>query len=124
MVGSNKTLAHKEIRSKESANVDGFPFEETADQKDAIERVVEDMESSRPMDRLVCGDVGFGKTEVALRAAFISVLNGKQAIVLVPTTLLAEQHFDNFCDRFARWPIKIEEISRFKSKKQQYESLQ
>jgi len=106
------------------AFVDGFPFEETSDQKDAIERVVEDMESSRPMDRLVCGDVGFGKTEVALRAAFISVLNGKQAIVLVPTTLLAEQHFDNFCDRFARWPIKIEEISRFKSKKQQYESLQ
>jgi transcription-repair coupling factor (superfamily II helicase) len=105
------------------AFVDGFPFEETSDQKDAIERVVEDMESSRPMDRLVCGDVGFGKTEVALRAAFISVLNGKQAIVLVPTTLLAEQHFDNFCDRFARWPIKIEEISRFKSKKQQNESL-
>lgn len=124
-----KRSLQKGVSSKINLNdydafVDGFPFEETADQKDAIERVVEDMESSRPMDRLVCGDVGFGKTEVALRAAFISVLNGKQAIVLVPTTLLAEQHFDNFCDRFARWPIKIEEISRFKSKKQQYESLQ
>ena len=124
-----KRSLQKGVSSKINLNdydafVDGFPFEETADQKDAIERVVEDMESPRPMDRLVCGDVGFGKTEVALRAAFISVLNGKQAIVLVPTTLLAEQHFDNFCDRFARWPIKIEEISRFKSKKQQYESLQ
>ena len=124
-----KRSLQKGVSSKINLNdydafVDGFPFEETSDQKDAIERVVEDMESSRPMDRLVCGDVGFGKTEVALRAAFISVLNGKQAIVLVPTTLLAEQHFDNFCDRFARWPIKIEEISRFKSKKQQYESLQ
>ncbi len=105
------------------AFVDGFPFEETLDQKEAIERVIQDMESSRPMDRLICGDVGFGKTEVALRAAFISILNGKQAIVLVPTTLLAEQHFNNFSDRFARWPIKIEEISRFKSKKQQSESL-
>ena len=124
-----KRSLQKGVSSKINLNdydafVDGFPFEETSDQKDAIERVVEDMESSRPMDRLVCGDVGFGKTEVALRAAFISVLNGKQAIVLVPTTLLAEQHFDNFCDRFARWPIKIDEISRFKSKKQQYESLQ
>ncbi len=104
--------------------VEGFPFEETVDQKEAIERVIEDMESARPMDRLICGDVGFGKTEVALRAAFISVLNGKQAIVLVPTTLLAEQHFNNFSDRFAKWPIKIEEISRFKSKKQQLESLE
>ena len=81
------------------------------------------MESPKPMDRLICGDVGFGKTEVALRAAFISVLNNKQVIILVPTTLLAEQHFSNFSDRFAKWPIKIEEISRFKSKKQQLESL-
>ena len=69
------------------------------------------MESPKPMDRLICGDVGFGKTEVALRAAFISVLNNKQVIILVPTTLLAEQHFSNFSDRFAKWPIKIEEIS-------------
>ena len=123
-----KRSLQKGVSSKINLNdydafVDGFPFEETSDQKEAIERVIEDMESSRPMDRLICGDVGFGKTEVALRAAFISVLNGRQAIVLVPTTLLAEQHFDNFCDRFARWPIKIEEISRFKSKKQQIESL-
>ena len=103
--------------------VEGFPFEETVDQKETIERVIEDMESGKPMDRLVCGDVGFGKTEVALRAAFISALNSKQVIVLVPTTLLAEQHFNNFSDRFARWPIKIEEISRFKSKKQQAETL-
>ena len=123
-----KRSLQKGVSSKINLNdydafVDGFPFEETLDQKEAIERVIEDMESSRPMDRLVCGDVGFGKTEVALRASFISVLNGKQAIILVPTTLLAEQHFDNFSDRFARWPIKIEEISRFKSKKQQNESL-
>ena len=81
------------------------------------------MESSKPMDRLICGDVGFGKTEVALRAAFISVLNNKQVIVLVPTTLLAEQHFTNFSDRFAKWPIRVDEISRFKTKKQQLESL-
>ena len=100
-----------------------FPFEETLDQKTAIEKVIQDMESSKPMDRLICGDVGFGKTEVALRAAFISVLNNKQVIVLVPTTLLAEQHFSNFSDRFAKWPIKIDEISRFKSKKEQLESL-
>ena len=81
------------------------------------------MESPRPMDRLVCGDVGFGKTEVALRAAFISAMNSKQVVVLVPTTLLAEQHFNTFLDRFAKWPIKIDEISRFKTKKQQNESL-
>jgi len=102
---------------------DEFPFEETIDQQTAIEKVIHDMESPKPMDRLICGDVGFGKTEVALRAAFISVLNNKQVIILVPTTLLAEQHFSNFSDRFAKWPIKIEEISRFKSKKQQLESL-
>ena len=100
-----------------------FPFEETIDQKTAIEKVIQDMESSKPMDRLICGDVGFGKTEVALRAAFISVLNNKQVIVLVPTTLLAEQHFTNFSDRFAKWPIRVDEISRFKTKKQQLESL-
>lgn len=74
------------------------------------------MESKKPMDRLICGDVGFGKTEVALRAAFISAMNGKQVIILVPTTLLAEQHYNNFSDRFANWPIRVEEISRFKSK--------
>ena len=98
---------------------DEFPFEETVDQQTAIEKVIRDYGISKPMDRLICGDVGFGKTEVALRAAFISVLNSKQVIILVPTTLLAEQHFSNFSDRFAKWPIKIDEISRFKSKKQQ-----
>lgn len=104
--------------------VDGFPFEETPDQKEAIESVIKDMESTKPMDRLICGDVGFGKTEVALRATFVSVMNGKQVVILVPTTLLAEQHYNNFCDRFASWPIKIDEISRFKTKKEQADSIQ
>lgn len=103
---------------------EGFPFEETPDQLSAIEAVIGDMQSGRPMDRLVCGDVGFGKTEVALRAAFVAVMGGRQVSVLVPTTLLAEQHYQNFCDRFADWPIKIAEISRFRSKKEQAEALQ
>ncbi len=95
-----------------------FPFEETADQAAAIRAVVDDMTRGRPMDRLVCGDVGFGKTEVAMRAAFIAVAAGKQVAILVPTTLLAEQHFVNFSDRFARWPVKIAELSRFRSPKE------
>ncbi len=103
---------------------EGFPFEETPDQLSAIEAVIGDMQSGRPMDRLVCGDVGFGKTEVALRAAFVAVMGGRQVSVLVPTTLLAEQHYQNFCDRFADWPIKVAEISRFRSKKEQAEALQ
>jgi transcription-repair coupling factor (superfamily II helicase) len=103
---------------------EGFPFEETPDQLEAIENVIKDMQSGRPMDRLVCGDVGFGKTEVALRAAFVAVMGGRQVSVLVPTTLLAEQHYQNFCDRFADWPIKIAEISRFRSAKEQKEALQ
>ncbi len=103
---------------------EGFPFEETPDQLSAIEAVIGDMQSGRPMDRLVCGDVGFGKTEVALRAAFVAVMDGRQVSVLVPTTLLAEQHYQNFCDRFADWPIKVAEISRFRSKKEQAEALQ
>ena len=102
---------------------DGFPFEETEDQLTAINAVINDMESQKPMDRLICGDVGFGKTEVALRAAFIAANDGKQVAVLVPTTLLAEQHYNNFMDRFSESPIKIAEISRFKSKKEQAESL-
>jgi len=102
---------------------DGFPFEETPDQLDAIENVIKDMQSGHPMDRLVCGDVGFGKTEVALRAAFVAVMGGRQVAVLVPTTLLAEQHYQNFCDRFADWPIKIAEISRFRTAKEQTEAL-
>ncbi|MFM9834710.1 MAG: CarD family transcriptional regulator, partial [Methylophilaceae bacterium] len=102
---------------------EGFPFEETPDQLEAIENVIKDMQSGRPMDRLVCGDVGFGKTEVALRAAFVAVMGGRQVAVLVPTTLLAEQHFNNFSDRFADWPIKIAEISRFRTGKEQAEAL-
>ena len=95
-----------------------FPFEETPDQATAIKAVMADMTSGKPMDRLVCGDVGFGKTEVALRAAFIAVAGGKQVAILVPTTLLAEQHFQNFSDRFAEWPVKIAEFSRFRSAKE------
>jgi len=92
----------------------GFPFEETADQAAAIEQVLGDLRSPRPMDRVVCGDVGFGKTEVALRAAFVAVQGGRQVAVLVPTTLLAQQHHQTFADRFADWPIKIELLSRFR----------
>ncbi|MDQ3797591.1 MAG: DEAD/DEAH box helicase, partial [Pseudomonadota bacterium] len=97
----------------------GFPFEETPDQQKAIEDVLSDMASARPMDRLVCGDVGFGKTEVAMRAAFIAVQNGKQVAVLVPTTLLAQQHYQTFTDRFAEWAVRIESLSRFRSLKMQ-----
>ena len=95
-----------------------FPFEETPDQQQAIEAVLDDMAQNSPMDRVVCGDVGFGKTEVALRAAFVAAMAGKQVAVLVPTTLLAEQHYRNFSDRFADWPIKVEVLSRFKSAKE------
>jgi len=94
-----------------------FEFEETPDQAAAIDAIVTDMTSPRPMDRLVCGDVGFGKTEVAMRAAFIAANAGKQVAVLVPTTLLAQQHYQNFADRFADWPIRVESLSRFKSTK-------
>ncbi|CUB02230.1 transcription-repair coupling factor [Marinomonas fungiae] len=96
----------------------GFPFEETPDQQLAIDAVIRDMSSKKAMDRLVCGDVGFGKTEVAMRAAFLAVQDGKQVAVLVPTTLLAQQHYDNFCDRFADWPVQVELLSRFRSGKQ------
>ena len=96
-----------------------FPFEETPDQETAIDAVIGDLAKARPMDRLLCGDVGFGKTEVAMRAAFIAVQNGKQVTILVPTTLLANQHFTNFQDRFAKWPVNIEMLSRFKTQKQQ-----
>ncbi|NRB24347.1 transcription-repair coupling factor [Shewanella sp.] len=96
-----------------------FPFEETVDQETSINAVLTDMCSPISMDRLVCGDVGFGKTEVAMRAAFVAVNDGKQVAILVPTTLLAQQHFENFQDRFADWPVKIEVISRFKTAKEQ-----
>ncbi len=95
-----------------------FGFEETADQKAAIHAVIQDMVSPKPMDRLVCGDVGFGKTEVALRAAFVAVIGGKQVAILAPTTLLAEQHYQNISDRFGRWPVKVAELSRFRSAKE------
>ncbi|HEY1287758.1 MAG TPA: transcription-repair coupling factor [Burkholderiales bacterium] len=96
----------------------GFGFEETPDQAAAIEAVVADMAAGKPMDRLVCGDVGFGKTEVALRAAFVAIADKKQVVILCPTTLLAEQHFQTFKDRFAEWPVNIAELSRFRSGKE------
>lgn len=91
----------------------GFAYEETPDQANAIMTTLHDLQQARPMDRLVCGDVGFGKTEVAMRAAFVTVQNNKQVAVLVPTTLLAQQHYESFKDRFADWPIRIEVLSRF-----------
>lgn len=97
----------------------GFPFEETEDQQRAIEQVIADMTAEKTMDRLVCGDVGFGKTEVAMRAAFVAVQDGKQVAILVPTTLLAQQHYQNFKDRFADWPVQIEAVSRFRSAAEQ-----
>jgi transcription-repair coupling factor (superfamily II helicase) len=100
-----------------------FGFEETADQRAAIHAVIQDMISPRPMDRLVCGDVGFGKTEVALRAAFVAITGGKQVAVLAPTTLLAEQHYQTLVDRFSKWPVKVAEISRFRSGKEVTASL-
>lgn len=100
------------------AFAEGFGFEETPDQAAAIEAVIHDMTSGQPMDRLVCGDVGFGKTEVALRAAFLAVANSKQVALLCPTTLLAEQHAQTLADRFADWPVKIVELSRFRSTKE------
>ena len=105
------------LRSFESA----FPFEETPDQASAIEQVVSDMRRAAPMDRLVCGDVGFGKTEVAMRAAFVAVQSGKQVAMLVPTTLLAQQHHQTFGDRFADWPVRIEQLSRFRTRDAQAE---
>ena len=98
-----------------------FPFEETPDQEDAITAVRNDMLSNKPMDRLICGDVGFGKTEVAMRAAFLALAAGRQVAVLVPTTLLAQQHLQNFRDRFAGWPVTIEMVSRFRSAREQDE---
>jgi transcription-repair coupling factor (superfamily II helicase) len=105
------------------AFAEGFPFEETADQAAAIKAALEDLKSGKPMDRLICGDVGFGKTEVALRAAFVAVADGKQVAVLVPTTLLAEQHFNTFTDRFVDWPVKIAELSRFRNSRETADAL-
>lgn len=112
--GYQYELSHSEYVKFASA----FPFTETPDQLQAIEQIIKDMESPRPMDRLICGDVGFGKTEVAMRAAFVAVQNNKQVCILVPTTLLAGQHFESFRDRFADFPINIELLSRFRSNKE------
>ncbi|MBP2002706.1 transcription-repair coupling factor (superfamily II helicase) [Paenibacillus shirakamiensis] len=99
-----------------------FPYDETRDQKRAIEEIKKDMEKSRPMDRLLCGDVGYGKTEVAIRAAFKSAIEGKQVAVLVPTTILAQQHYETFRERFSGYPINIQVLSRFRSRKEQNET--
>ncbi|MDH0899749.1 transcription-repair coupling factor [Comamonas aquatica] len=101
-----------------------FGFEETADQKAAIHAVIHDMVSPQPMDRLVCGDVGFGKTEVALRAAFVAAMGGKQVAFLAPTTLLAEQHYQTLVDRFSKWPVRVAEVSRFRTTKEVNAALQ
>jgi len=106
------------------AFADGFGFEETPDQAAAIESVIADMAAGKSMDRLVCGDVGFGKTEVALRAAFAAVADSKQVVMLCPTTLLAEQHFQTFSDRFAEWPVRTAELSRFRSSKESKDILE
>ncbi|MDF9407714.1 transcription-repair coupling factor [Pelotomaculum isophthalicicum JI] len=103
---------------------ESFPYEETPDQIRAIEEVKVDMERNRPMDRLLCGDVGYGKTEVALRAAFKAVMEGKQVAVLVPTTILAQQHYNTFRERFARYPVKVEVLSRFRTVREQRRVLQ
>ena len=111
-------FAHRFSPQDYEAFAASFGFEETADQQAAIHAVIQDMISPKPMDRLICGDVGFGKTEVALRAAFVAVHGGKQVAILAPTTLLAEQHFQTLMDRFGKWPIKIAELSRFRTPKE------
>jgi transcription-repair coupling factor (superfamily II helicase) len=111
-------FAHRFSAHDYEAFATSFGFEETPDQRAAIHAVIQDMISPKPMDRLVCGDVGFGKTEVALRAAFVAVNGGKQVAMLAPTTLLAEQHYQTLVDRFGKWPVKIAELSRFRSAKE------
>jgi transcription-repair coupling factor (superfamily II helicase) len=111
-------MAHRFSPQEYEAFATGFGFEETPDQRAAIHAVIQDLISPKPMDRLVCGDVGFGKTEVALRAAFVAVHGGKQVALLAPTTLLAEQHYQTLVDRFGKWPVKIAELSRFRSAKE------
>lgn len=102
----------------------GFGFEETPDQAQVINDVISDMTAAKPMDRLVCGDVGFGKTEIALRAAYMAIAGNKQVVMLVPTTLLAQQHYNNFADRFADWPVNIELFSRFRTPKQTQQGIE
>jgi transcription-repair coupling factor (superfamily II helicase) len=112
--GTSMQAAEADYRAFQAA----FRFEETADQATAIDQVLSDLKSGKPMDRVICGDVGFGKTEVALRAAFVAVQAGKQVAVLVPTTLLAQQHYTTFVDRFADWPVRVESLSRFRTNKE------
>jgi transcription-repair coupling factor (superfamily II helicase) len=120
---ARKGHAYHYSNDEYAAFASAFPFEETPDQQAAIDAVLADMAAEQPMDRVVCGDVGFGKTEVAMRAAFVAVQDTKQVAVLVPTTLLAQQHYQNFLDRFADWPVRIEVLSRFRTKKQQEDVL-
>ena len=120
---NNKGYQFSRNKDDYQAFSDSFGFEETIDQEQAIHAVIGDMLSDKTMDRLVCGDVGFGKTEVAMRAAFVAVNDGKQVAILVPTTLLAQQHYENFKDRFANWPVSVEVLSRFKTTKQQNEVI-
>jgi len=117
-------FAHRFSAHDYEAFAASFGFEETADQRAAIHAVIQDLISPKPMDRLVCGDVGFGKTEVALRAAFVAVHGGKQVAILAPTTLLAEQHYQTLVDRFGKWPVKVAELSRFRSAKEVAAALQ
>ncbi|TQV84593.1 transcription-repair coupling factor [Aliikangiella coralliicola] len=120
---AEKGIRHKLDLSDYEKFASEFEFEVTPDQAQSIEAVVKDMQASTPMDRLVCGDVGFGKTEVAMRAAFVAIQSGMQVAMLVPTTLLAQQHFNSFQDRFAQWPVNIGVLSRFQTKKEQEELL-
>ncbi|HFE48876.1 MAG TPA: transcription-repair coupling factor [Chromatiaceae bacterium] len=115
---ANRGHAFRLNEQEYAAFAAAFEFEETPDQASAIQAVIDDMRAPRPMDRVVCGDVGFGKTEVAMRAAFVAANGGKQVAVLAPTTLLVEQHYQNFLDRFSDWPFKIESLSRFRSAKE------
>ncbi|MCP5161871.1 MAG: transcription-repair coupling factor [Hahellaceae bacterium] len=117
-------FAYEDPDTAYNAFSEGFPFEETPDQLTAIQAVIADMTSPRPMDRLVCGDVGFGKTEVAMRATFMATYSGKQVGVLVPTTLLAQQHYESFKDRFAETAVKVELLSRFRSAKEQAKAIE
>ncbi|MES9899960.1 MAG: transcription-repair coupling factor [Sedimenticola sp.] len=116
---ANQGYAFPEPGEEYATFATSFEFEETPDQQQTIDAVLNDMENPQPMDRVVCGDVGFGKTEVAMRAAFAAANGGKQVAILVPTTLLAQQHYNNFSDRFADWPMKVESLSRFRTGKQQ-----
>jgi transcription-repair coupling factor (superfamily II helicase) len=117
-------FGHDLVLDEYQSFASSFPFEETPDQENSIQSVIEDMQSPRPMDRIVCGDVGFGKTEVSMRAAFIAASSGKQVAILVPTTLLAQQHYQNFLDRFADWPVRIAILTRFTGKKSLNDTLE